>query len=83
MTAENFDATINELTARHPFQVFVIELNGGTRYEIDHPRAIINRNGLAMFFRPGGGPVILDHDSVNQIFLSTANELAGGADAAS
>jgi hypothetical protein len=78
MTAENFDATVNELTAAHPFRVFVIELHGGTRYEVDHPRAVINRNGVAVFLRPGGGPVIFDHDSVNQVFISTANELPSG-----
>ena len=52
------------------------------RYEIDHPRAIINRNGMAVFLAPGGGPVVFDHDSVNQIYLSQASELAPGTDAA-
>jgi hypothetical protein len=81
MTADNFDATINELTERQPFKVFVLELFGGTRYEIDHPRAIINQNGLAMFFRPGNKPVILDHNSVNQIYIATASELTAEAGA--
>ncbi len=78
MTADNFDDAINSLADARPFRVFVIELHGGTRYEIDHPRAVINKNGVAVFLRPGGGFVYFDHDSVNQVFLSTASEIAAG-----
>lgn len=82
MSAENFETIINEFLTAQPFRVLVIELHGGTRYEIDHPKALLVRGSAAIFWRPGGGPVMFDHDSVNQIYLGTASELAAGTDAA-
>ena len=73
MTAENFDRVLQGLTQRTPFQVFTIELHGGQRVEIDHPRAIVIRDGVAVFLGPGGVPVWFDHDSVNQIIGALAN----------
>jgi hypothetical protein len=75
MTADTFiDTTRTYLDAR-PFRVFVIELHGGSRYEVDHPHALLLHGAAAAFWLPGGGPVIFDHESVNQIFLGTANTL--------
>lgn len=67
MTAENFDHVLNSLRLRQPFTVFTVELNGGNRFEVDHPGAIVIRDGVAVFLAPGGIPVWFDHDSVNQI----------------
>ena len=75
MTAELFDATLARFIQARPFRVFVIELHGGTRYEIDYPGAITYRGGMAAFLIPGGGPAIFDHESVNQIFLGAASQL--------
>lgn len=67
MTAEFFDDLVNTLCENRPFRIFTIELNGGERIEIDHPRAMINKNGFVMFFTPGGKPMWFDHNSVNKI----------------
>ncbi len=67
MTAENFDGVINMLCARTPFELFTIEMNGGDRFEIDHPRAIINKEGTAVFIGPGRKYIWFDHESVNKI----------------
>ena len=67
MTAEHFDNLVNTLCDNRPFRIFTIEMNGGERIEIDHPRAIMNKNGFATFFTPGGKPMWFDHDSVNTI----------------
>lgn len=73
MTAENFDRLLDELVSRKPYQMFTVELNGGRRFEVDHPRALVVRDGVAVFLAPGGIPVWFDHDSVNQIIGAPAN----------
>jgi hypothetical protein len=67
MTADNFEQVLAGLIQRAPFQVFTVELHGGYRFEVDHPRAIVVRDGVAVFLAPGGVPVWFDHESVNQI----------------
>lgn len=67
MTSENFDTVLTALRERTPFQVFTVELNGGQRFEVDHPKALVIRDGVAVFLAPGGVPIWFDHDSVNQI----------------
>jgi hypothetical protein len=70
MTATNFDHALNALMDRQPFQVFTVELNGGKQFEVDHPRALVVRDGVAVFVLPGGVPVLFDRDSVNQIIAA-------------
>jgi hypothetical protein len=67
MTADNFDTVLEGLKRRTPFQMFTVELHGGDRFEVDHPEALVVRDGVAVFLAPGGTPIWFDHDSVNQI----------------
>ena len=73
MTAENFNQLLEALLSRTPFKIFTVELHGGRRFEIDHPRATVFRDGIAVFIAPGGIPIWFDHDSVNQIIEAPAN----------
>jgi hypothetical protein len=73
MTAENFDRVLRGLADRKPFQVFTVELHGGQRFEVDHPHAMVVRDGVAVFIAPGGVPIWFDHDSVNQIIAAPAS----------
>jgi hypothetical protein len=73
VTAENFDHLLEAMLSRDPFQIFTIELHGGRRFEIDHPRATVYREGVAVFIAPGGIPVWFDHDSVSQIIDAPAD----------
>lgn len=73
MTADNFERVLNSLADRKPFQVFTVELHGGERFEVDHPRAMVVRDGVAVFLASGGVPVWFDHDGVNQIIASAAS----------
>jgi hypothetical protein len=73
MTAEHFESVLNRLLDRKPFHVFTVELHGGERFEIDHPRAVAIGYGVAVFVAPGGVPVWFDHDSVNQIVEARAS----------
>ena len=85
MTADNFTNVLNALRLLQPFRVFTVELNGGRRFEVDHPGALVVRDGVAVFLAPGGIPIWFDHESVNQILGARANEHIdeqGGADSA-
>jgi hypothetical protein len=73
MTAEHFDASLRALVSRKPYQVFTVELNGGHRFEIDGPNAVVFRDGVAVFVAPGGVPVLFDHDSVNLFIAATSD----------
>jgi hypothetical protein len=73
MTPENFELLLEKHLARAPFHVFTIELHGGKRFEIDHPRATVIRDGIAVFIAPGGVPVWFDHESVSQIIDAPAS----------
>ena len=72
MTSENFETIIDALLTRSPFRPFTVELVGGSRFEIDGPRAVVARDGVAVFVAPGGVPIWFDHESVTQIIGETA-----------
>lgn len=73
MTSENFDHVLQSLRQRQPFQMFTVELSGGHRFEVDHPMALVVRDGVAVFIALGGVPIWFDHESVNQIIGAPAN----------
>ena len=73
MTAENFEQVLDGLIRRTPFRVFTVELHGGQRFELDHPGALVHRDGVAVFLAPGGVPIWFDHESVNQVIGAPAS----------
>ena len=80
MTADNFNTTLEALRQLQPFRVFTVELHGARRFEVDHPGALIVRDGVAVFLAPGGVPVWFDHESVNQIIGAPAGVRLDGAE---
>ena len=76
MTVEHFDELFTGLNGRSPFQPFTVELVGGHRFEVDHPQAMVVRDGVAVFLKPGGVPVWFDHESVTQIVGDIADASA-------
>ena len=68
MTSENFDRALRALQHRKPFAPFMVELVSGDRFQVDHPEALVFRDGIAVFVARGGVPVIFDHEGVCQIF---------------
>ncbi len=67
MEAENFDGTLGAFKGRKPFRPFTVALVDGDRFEVDHPDALVVRDGVAVYIRPGGVPVLFDHEGVSQI----------------
>jgi hypothetical protein len=39
----------------------------GDRFQVDHPEALVLRDGVAVFVAAGGVPTLFDHDSVSQL----------------
>jgi hypothetical protein len=73
MTADNFTTTLEGLRQLQPFRVFTVELHGGRRFEVDHPGALVVRDGVAVFLAPGGVPIWFDYESLTQIIGSPAS----------
>jgi hypothetical protein len=76
MTSDNFHQLLEALIRRAPFQPFTVELIGGRRFEVDHARALVERDGVAVYIAPGGVPIWFDHDSVTSIVGDTAGTSA-------
>jgi hypothetical protein len=49
-------------------------LGRGTRFEVDHPGALIFRDGVAVFLGPGGAPVLFDHEGAKQFVADLAGQ---------
>lgn len=64
---DNFDHALNALKQRVPYRPFTVVLINGTRFEVDHPGALVLRDGVAVYVGPGGIPVLFDHEGVNQL----------------
>jgi hypothetical protein len=73
MDRETFDATIPSFRHRTPFRPFTVSLVNGERLEVDHPDALVVRDGVAVFVGPGGVPAIFDHEGVAQVVGDLAN----------
>ena len=73
MQREMFDKALLSFKRRTPYRPFTIVTVSGERFEIDHPEAIVVRDGVALVAGQGGIPTIFDHEGVSQI----VGDLAG------
>ena len=67
MELANFDETLRAFQRRTPFRPFTVALVNGDRFEVDHPQALLVRDGVAVYLGPGGVPVVFDHEGVSQV----------------
>ncbi len=67
MTDKHFERTLRAFQRRTPFRPFRVELVSGSRFLVDHPEALVLRDGVAVFIAAGGIPTLFDHDSVSQV----------------
>jgi hypothetical protein len=47
MDADNFEHALNALKRRSPYRPFAVALVNGDRFELDHPEALVVRDGVA------------------------------------
>jgi hypothetical protein len=76
MTADNFDRSLRAFQRRRPFRSFTVELVSGDRFHVDHPEALIVRDGVAVFVANGGIPTLFDHEGVSQFVGETRRKSA-------
>jgi hypothetical protein len=67
MTLDHFDRTLRAFQRRVPFKAFTVELVSGHRFQVDHPEALVLRDGVAVFVAKGGAPTLFDHEGVSQV----------------
>ena len=67
MTAEHFDKTLRAYQRRNPFRSFTVRFTSGEHIDIDHPEALVVRDGVGVFISPGGAPTLFDHESVSEV----------------
>ena len=79
MDRETFTETIRALKHRTPLKPFTVATVSGSRYEVDHPEAIIVRDGLAIFVGPGRVPVIFDNEGVSEVIGDVPGRAAEAA----
>ncbi|MEX2138539.1 MAG: hypothetical protein WD894_04720 [Pirellulales bacterium] len=68
MTTDNFDRTLRAFQRRAPFRTFTVELVSGHSFQVDHPEAVVLRDGVAVYIAPGGYPTLFDHEGVSRLF---------------
>ena len=71
MTPESFDESLRAMVRRTPFRSFTVELVSGDRIQVDHPEALVYREGTAVYFGPRGRLTLFDHESVSQLIGAT------------
>jgi hypothetical protein len=76
MTSEHCDQLFVALMNREKFHPFSVKLAGGRQFEVGHPSAMVVRDGVAVFLKPGGVPVWFDHESVTQVVGDIADRSA-------
>jgi hypothetical protein len=67
MTNQHFERTLRAFQRRTPFRPFTIALVNGDRFQVDHPEALVLRDGVAVFVAAGGIPTLFDHESVSEV----------------
>jgi hypothetical protein len=73
MNANNFERALRRLCGRRPFKTFAVEMTTGELLRVEHPEAMIVRQGMVYFFETDGERRYFDSGSVNQLF-STARQ---------
>jgi hypothetical protein len=67
MTNEEFASTISMLRRAQPFRPYAVEMNDGSRFEIDLPLALGYRDGSFGFMTEGRGPRFFNVADVRRI----------------
>jgi hypothetical protein len=67
MDTGSFERSLRAFQRRKPFQPFTVSLVNGDRFQVDHPEALVLRDGIAAFIAAGGVPTLFDHESVSQM----------------
>jgi len=73
----NFERSLRAFQRRMPFRSFTVALVNGDRFQVDHPEALVLRDGVAVFIAAGGVPTLFDHESVSEVIGEPLAQSAG------
>ena len=76
MESESFDRSLRAFCRRVPFRSFTVELSSGESFSVDHPEALVYRNGVAVYIAPDGAPTIFDRVGVTRMIGAPDNQSA-------
>ena len=76
MTIQDFEATVGPLLEARPFRPFAIEMNDGTRLDIDVALAMGYRDGHFSTITNGRGPRFFHCKDIRQVISATAERAA-------
>lgn len=76
MAPDNFDAMMQQLLHRRPFQMFTVQLMTGEQFQVDHPDAVAFKAGAAVFIGPGKRFYWFDNNSVSHFIDQSAETTA-------
>jgi hypothetical protein len=74
MDPGNFERSLRAFQRRTPFRVFTVSLVNGDRFQVDHPEALVLRDGVAVFVAAGGIPTLFDHENVSELIGGKAKK---------
>ena len=77
MDRGNFERSLRAFQRRVPFRSFTVALVNGDRFQVDHPEALVLRDGVAVYIAAGGVPTLFDHESVSELIGETLPQPAG------
>ncbi|MGL5095941.1 MAG: hypothetical protein ACRDD1_10150, partial [Planctomycetia bacterium] len=58
MERDDFERSLRAFQRRRPFRPFQVELVNGDHFQVDHPEALVVRDGVAVFVAAGGFPTL-------------------------
>jgi hypothetical protein len=76
MDSAHFERSLRSFQRRTPFRTFTVAFVNGDRFEVDHPEALVIRDGVAVFIAAGGVPTLFDLESVSQLIGEPSGEPA-------
>jgi hypothetical protein len=76
MTANNFDKKLNAYQKRQPFRAYQVRFVSGEHIDVGHPKALLTRAGVAVYFNAAGIPTLFDHESVSEVVGETKRRSA-------
>ncbi len=67
MDPGHFERSLRAFQRRTPFRSYTVALVNGDHFQVDHPEALVLRDGAAVYIAAGGVPTLFDHESVSQL----------------
>jgi hypothetical protein len=77
MDSSNFQRALRAFQRQSPFRPFTVALVNGDRFQVEHPEALIVREGVAVFFAADGEIRLFDHEGVSQFERESSGRRTG------